>query len=70
MTEMLATIIWGPETFGVLGAFAIPISAILGGIWYKVSKLKADNELKQSMVERGLSVEEIERVLNAGSKKD
>lgn len=69
MTSLLSTIVWNAETFGVLGAFAIPISAILGGIWYKLNKARSENDLKQSMIERGMSAEEIERILNAGQKK-
>jgi hypothetical protein len=51
-------------------SMTIPIVAIIAGTWYKVQKARSDNELKQSMVERGMSVEEIERVLAAKSPDD
>ncbi len=48
----------------------IPISAILGYFWYSAQKNKQNNDLKQSMVERGMSAEEIERVISAGVPDD
>ena len=52
---------------------AIPIVAIVVGVgvpvityyWFELEKHKEDCKLKRSMVERGMSVEEIERVLSA-----
>lgn len=49
--------------------FMIPISAIICSFWYKISKITSNNELKRDMLEKGMSAEEIERVLNAGTKK-
>ena len=63
---MLAEIVWDKNTLGVIGAFSIPIVAIVGGIWYQIEKTKSLNNLKRRMVERGMSVEEIERVVKAG----
>ncbi len=48
----------------------IPISAILGNFWYKAQKNKQDNDLKRRMLERGMSAEEIERVISAGMEDD
>jgi hypothetical protein len=59
-----------PATLSLLLIFGLPIAAILGGVWYKIEKIKSDNDLKRRMVEAGMSVEEIERVINAGSSKD
>jgi hypothetical protein len=33
--------------------------------WYKVAKVRAEAELKQTMIERGMSAADIERVLAA-----
>jgi len=67
---MVAEIIWNQNTLAVVMVFSVPIVAILGSFWYKVERLRSENELKRSMVERGMSVEEIERILNArGTKK-
>ena len=38
----------------------------LAGNWRKVRMSEHVNALKQSMIERGMSADEIERVLNAG----
>ncbi len=55
-----------PITMGCL----IPITAIIGNFWYKAQKNKHDNDLKQRMLERGMSAEEIERVISAGVEDD
>ncbi len=44
----------------------IPITAIICSFWFKAQKNKHDHDLKQSMLERGMSAEEIERVISAG----
>ncbi|MDM8006346.1 MAG: hypothetical protein QUV05_09405 [Phycisphaerae bacterium] len=53
------------DQLAILGAFSIPIVIIVGGLWYKIRKMVSENDLKRTMVERGMSVEEIERVLAA-----
>jgi len=67
---MLCEIVWNQNTLAVALTFSIPLAAIIGGIFYKMHKTTSDNELKARMVERGMSAEEIERVLAAKSSKD
>lgn len=67
---MLAEIVWDKEMLGVVMVFAIPLAAIIGGVWVKLERARSENELKRSMVERGMSVEEIERVIAAKSSKE
>jgi hypothetical protein len=43
----------------------IPIVAIIATFWYKISKTTSENELKRTLAERGMSAEEIERVVTA-----
>ncbi len=62
---MLAAINWTPDTILAAGFVAVVISVVLGGFWYRLSVITSENELKRSMVERGMSAEEIERVLAA-----
>ena len=50
-------------------ALLIPIVAIAGHFWYESIKVKAESELKRTMVEQGRSAEEIERVLGMRSGK-
>ena len=66
---MLAEILWDSKALAVVMGCAIPIVAIAGGIWYQLERSKSDNELKRRMIERGMSVEEIERVMAAGPKE-
>ena len=67
---MLSEIVWTKETLGVVFGCAIPIIAIIGVFWYKIAKTTSENDLKRRMVERGMSAEEIERVLAAAPRKD
>lgn len=44
---------------------------VVASYWYKTVVRTSENDLKRSMVERGMSAEEIERVIAAGrSTKD
>lgn len=53
--------------FSVGGAFLVAIVAIIVGSWSQVRRREMDTSLKQEMLARGMSAEEIERVLSAGS---
>ena len=71
---MLAYSIWEsifrmPQLPIIMGCL-IPITAIIGSFWYKAQKVKSDKDLKLSMLERGMSAEEIERVISAGVEDD
>ncbi|NLE57926.1 MAG: hypothetical protein GX616_06165 [Planctomycetes bacterium] len=54
-----------PDQLAVGGAFGTAIACVVGTLWYKIRKTLSENDLKRTMVERGMSVEEIERVLAA-----
>ena len=62
-------IIQNPESIGLIMVFSIPIVAIVAYYWHEVVKNRSDNEVKKSMLERGMSAQEIERVMNAGGKQ-
>ena len=69
---MLADGLWEhifdiPQLPIIMGCL-IPIVGIIGKVWYKTQKVRVESELKQSMVERGMSVDEIERVIAARPK--
>jgi len=70
MLALLSEMVWDEQTLAVAGAFAVPLAVIIGSAWYKMNKVRYENELKRSMVERGMSVEEIERVIAAGPKDE
>ena len=65
---MLAEIVWDKQTLGVVFACGIPIVFILATAWYKVERMRSANDLKRRMVERGMSAEEIERVIKSGEE--
>jgi hypothetical protein len=50
-----------PEVIWVL----VPVTAIIATFWLNAVKVRSRNSLKQSMVERGMSADEIDRVLKA-----
>lgn len=58
-----------PAIASVVMIFSIPIVAIIAGVWGDVAKNRDLAELKRSMVNRGMSADEIEQVINAGAKK-
>ncbi len=64
MMDLLSNPAVGP----VIMVFAVPIVAIIAHFWHETLKTRSNNELKQSMVERGMSAQEIEQVINAGVK--
>lgn len=53
----------------VILAMSIPIIAVVGYYWSEVLKNRSNNELKRSMLERGMSAQEIEQVISAGGKR-
>lgn len=72
---MLAEINWNGlfrvEVISIIMGCLIPITWAIATAWKGIEKNKSDNALKRSLVERGLSIDEIERVLSAGaSDKD
>ena len=67
---MLCEFVWNRETLTIVMIFSIPLVTILGGFWLKIEKTRSENDLKRRMVERGMSVEEMERVMAARPSKD
>ena len=53
-----------PQIAVIMGCL-VPIAAIIAFYWYKVQKVRSENELKRMLADRGLSVDEIERILAA-----
>jgi hypothetical protein len=49
----------------VVGGLLIPLVAIIGGLMYKHRKLQVEAALKQQMIERGMSADEIKEVIGA-----
>ncbi len=55
--------------FAIGGWFGIPISAIVLYWWYAIRKVTCEAALKQAMVQRGYSANEIVHVLTNGKGK-
>jgi hypothetical protein len=60
--------LWGFLIICVLGSAVGTAVATLGKNWRRAREHEHIAALKQSMIERGMSVEDIERVLAAGNK--
>ena len=58
-----------PDVLFTLLTFGLPIICVIGYLVYSLRNHQSDNELKRSMIERGMSAEEIERVLAAGREE-
>jgi hypothetical protein len=70
MTEFLSRFDAG-ETIGlvaVVGGLLCAITAIVAGTWQKVRRSEIVAALKQDMLNRGMSAEDIRTVLEAGSR--
>lgn len=52
--------------FAILMVFSIPIIGIICGSIVAIMKHRSSDELKSLMIQRGMSAEEIERVIKAG----
>lgn len=70
---MLADAFWSslfemPQIAIVMGSLS-SIAVVLGIVWYQVERVKSNNELKRSLVDRGMSSEEIERIMEAGEEQ-
>jgi hypothetical protein len=59
----------GPDNFiglvAIVGGLLIPLAAIIGAFVYKCRRLSVEATLKQVMIERGMSADEIKEVLQA-----
>ena len=59
-----------PQNFAVFMVFAPAVVIMIAYYCYKFARLSSNNELKRRLAERGFSVDEIERIMNAGTGKD
>ncbi len=52
-----------------LGAFAVAIVAIVAGIWSDANNKRVRADQRMAMLARGMSLEDIEKVLGKGSEE-
>ena len=67
---MLAEIIWNEKTIAIVGAFAVPITYAIASHWYRLGRVRSENTLKREMIARGMSPDDIERVMAAPREPD
>ena len=48
------------------GGLLIGLVSVIGGVWLRIHKANLAARLKQDMLERGMSAEEIKTVIDAG----
>ena len=67
MGDFITQIGFGPfiALVGLVGGLLIPLVVIIGGLMYKHRKLQVEAALKQQMIERGMSADEIKEVMGA-----
>ena len=68
VTEQTMQRLLSPDLLPLLipiGGLVVGAIAVIAHAWLKISTHKADVELKRDMIARGMSVEEIERVIRA-----
>ncbi len=58
-------IIFGIPQLPIIMGCLVPIVVIIAKMSHETQKARSENELKRTMVERGMSVDEIERVMAA-----
>lgn len=67
--EYLQQVFSSPDTTAVFMGCLIPMVVVPVIFWAIAKMNRDDNELKQSMLDKGMSAQEIEQVMNAGSKR-
>ena len=55
---------------GLMVGFLVPMVGIIAHYWHKTQKVQSDNTLRREMVARGMSVDEIERIMAAGVEEE
>jgi hypothetical protein len=53
-----------------LGGCVIGLAAVIGHYWLNGVRARENAELKRAMIERGMTPEDIERVIHAGTKSE
>ena len=67
---MLAEFVWTTAKIAIIGGLLIPITAILAGAMSKSSRTRAVADLKARLVEKGMSADDIKKIVEAGEDLD
>ena len=69
LTGQAWQVIFGMPQIAIIMGCLIAIVGIVASYWYKAQKVLSANVLKRTLVERGLSADEIERIIAAGDEE-
>ena len=61
-------VIFGMPQIAIIMGCLIPIVGVIASAWYKAQKVRSDNQLKRTLVDRGVSADDIERIITAQAK--
>ena len=67
---MNLAIVWNVATIAVVLALSIPIVAIVMGFWAKNERAKLESDLKRRMIEKGMTADEIQKVIESTTDVD
>ncbi len=56
-------------SLGIIAATVLGMTAIITEVWRRIRQTEDDNTLKQMMLERGMSADEISTVVSANSQR-
>ena len=62
-------VIFGMPQIAVIMGCLVPIAGIIASAWCKAQNVQSENELKRTLVEQGLSADDIERIIRAKAKE-
>ncbi len=65
----LADKILQPEIIAIIGGCAVPIIGAIAYFTFAYFKHKSNNQLKRDLLDRNMSVEDIERIIKAGQEE-
>ena len=69
LAEQTWQVIFGMPQIAIIMGCLIPIVSVIASYWYKAQKVRSEYELKRTLVDRGMSADEIERIIAAQGKE-
>lgn len=62
-------VIFGMPQIAVIMGCLIPIAGIIAGAWCKAQHVRSEHDLKRTLVEQGLSADDIVRIIAAKTQE-
>lgn len=67
---MLAEFVWSTANIALVGAFLVPLVAIIASAAVKSSRTRALADLKARLIEKGMSADQIKAIVEAGESPE